>query len=129
LDPWLETAGKSQPKTGADWSAAVIDWLTRAEVGAALQRWADAAEADGDLDLAEEHRHVWRGVVSLLDDAAYAMSDVALALAEWADVLEAGLGGLTLGLTPPTVDQVLVGSIERSRHPDIKAAEIGRAHV
>jgi ATP-dependent helicase/nuclease subunit B len=37
-------------------------------------------------------------------------------------IVEAGLAELTLGLVPPTVDQVLVGSIERSRHPDIQAA-------
>jgi len=124
LDPWLDFAAGESPKTGADWSAAMIEWLDHARVGATLRQWASAAEADGDLDGAEEHRQVWRETVSLLDDAAYALADVPLGNAEWADVLEAGLSGFTLGLAPPTVDQVLVGSIERSRHPDIKAAVI-----
>ncbi|MCH7872893.1 MAG: exodeoxyribonuclease V subunit gamma, partial [Planctomycetes bacterium] len=124
LGPWLKVAARDGSRTGSEWSAALMDWLTRVEVGRTLQGWASDAEAGGDLDQAEEHRQVWRDVVSLLDDLAYALADAPLTISELGDVLDSGLSGLTLGLVPPTVDQVLVGSIERSRHPDIKAAVI-----
>ena len=124
LGPWLDVAACDGSRTGSEWSAAMMDWLTRVEVGRTLQGWASDAEAEGDLDQAEEHRQVWRDVVSLLDDLAYALSDSTMTVRELGDVLDSGLSGLTLGLVPPTVDQVLVGSIERSRHPDIKAAVI-----
>ena len=124
LDPWLKVALHDGPQPGAAWAAAILDWFDRIGVGPALRQWADDAEADGDLNQAEEHRQVWRDMVSFLDDLALAFADASLTIRELTDVLESGLAGLTLGLVPPMVDQVLVGSIERSRHPDIKAVVI-----
>ncbi len=124
LDPWLEFARTPSGHTGADWSAGVCDWFARLEVGGTVSRWADDAEQDGRLDEAEEHRQVWRETMSFLDDLAFAFPGEELTVLEFTDVLEAGLSEFSLGLVPPTVDQVLVGSIERSRHPDIRAAVI-----
>jgi len=36
-------------------------------------------------------------------------------------IINSAFSQLTLAFIPPTLDQVLVGSIERSRHPDLKA--------
>jgi ATP-dependent helicase/nuclease subunit B len=124
LDPWMEFARQAGGHTGAGWTAGILEWLARLNASRILSQWADEAEQDGRLDEAEEHRQVWREIMSFLDDLAFAFSDVTLTIHEFTDALEAGLSGLTLGLVPPTVDQVLVGSIERSRHPDIKAAVV-----
>ncbi len=35
-------------------------------------------------------------------------------------ILEAGLTGLSIGVIPPALDQVLIGTIDRSRNPDLK---------
>ena len=48
--------------------------------------------------------------------------DTNLTPAEYAEILASGLEGLRLGLVPPSLDQVLVGSLERSRHPNARAA-------
>ncbi len=124
LDPWMEFARQAEGHTGADWAAGILEWLARLNAGRTLLQWSGDAEQDGRLDEAEEHRQVWSEIMSFLDDLAFAFSDVTLTIHEFTDALEAGLSGLTLGLVPPTVDQVLVGSIERSRHPDIKAAVV-----
>jgi ATP-dependent helicase/nuclease subunit B len=124
LSDWLKFANDAGGHEGANWAEGVRRWLGRMGVAASLRRWADEAEERGELDQAEEHRQVWSDVNEFLDDLAAAFGDLRLTVDELAAVLEAGLGGLTLGLVPPTVDQVLVGSIERSRHPDIKAAII-----
>jgi ATP-dependent helicase/nuclease subunit B len=86
-----------------------------------LAEWAGRAEQRGELDEAEEHRQVWRDVTSFLDDMGFALADEPLSIDELAEVLEAGLAQLSLGLTPPMLDQVLVGSIDRSRHPELRA--------
>ncbi len=124
LEPWLAEAAGAQRPTGGAWVAAVRSLLDRLGVASALEHWAGEAEADGDLDQAEEHRQVWRDVHAFLDDLAFALRETALSAGEMAQVLEAGLSQLTLGLAPPHVDQVLVGSIERSRHPDLKAVVV-----
>ena len=37
-------------------------------------------------------------------------------------ILEAGLAGLTVGVIPPALDQVLIGAVDRSRNPDLQLA-------
>ena len=109
---------------GEAWRAELLDVLTQLKVESTLERWAADAEESGDLDRAEEHRQVWRDAMSLLDDLASAFSGASLDVEELGDVLAAGLSSFTVGLVPATVDQLLVGSIERSRHPNLKAAII-----
>lgn len=43
-----------------------------------------------------------------------------LPLAEWLGVAETGLAALTVGVIPPALDQVMVGSIDRSRNPELR---------
>lgn len=43
-----------------------------------------------------------------------------LPLPEWLDVAETGLAALTVGVIPPALDQVMVGSIDRSRNPELR---------
>jgi ATP-dependent helicase/nuclease subunit B len=43
-------------------------------------------------------------------------------LGEWLPIVESGLSGLTVGVIPPALDQVLVGTIDRSRNPDLQLA-------
>ena len=124
LGEWIAFAERQPPPTGAEWAASLTDWMVRLDVAAKLQSWATGAEDRGDFELAEEHRQVWRDAMAFLDDLAFAFGATPLAIGDLLDVLEAGLGALTLGLVPPVVDQVLVGSIERSRHPDIKASVV-----
>ncbi len=40
---------------------------------------------------------------------------------DYVAILDSAFSQLTLAFIPPSLDQVLVGSIERSRHPDLKA--------
>ncbi|MFQ5413502.1 MAG: PD-(D/E)XK nuclease family protein, partial [Phycisphaerae bacterium] len=123
VGPWLEVA-TGGALTGAAWSGALVSLMQRLGVERRLEAWALEAAGAGDLDLAEEHRQVWRDTIAFLDDLAFALQDVRLGVGDFSRVLEAGLSRFTLGLAPPMLDQVLVGSIERSRHPEIKAAII-----
>lgn len=106
--------------TGAEWSALFRQWLDLLHVERTIIRWIDAAESQGDFDLAAQHRQVLRDVPAFLDDLDFALADSVIPVEEFAGVLEQGLAGLTLGLTPPTLDQVLVGTVERSRQPPLK---------
>ncbi|MCK9909698.1 hypothetical protein MXD81_11195, partial [Microbacteriaceae bacterium K1510] len=42
-------------------------------------------------------------------------------VATFARILDSGLESIQLGLVPPALDQVMIGSMERSRQPDVKA--------
>ena len=54
-----------------------------------------------------------------LENVILAFPDRGLPLRDWLPIVEAGLSGLTVGVIPPALDQVLVGAIDRSRNPDL----------
>jgi ATP-dependent helicase/nuclease subunit B len=122
VEGWCRFARSGMPRPGPDWATAVRSLLSTLEAGTTMARWTTAAEELGEVETADEHRQAWAAVFSLLDDVAFAFEATPLSIEHFAEVLEASLASLTLGLVPPTVDQVLVGAIERSRHPNIKAA-------
>lgn len=124
ISGWVDFVESDAPKTGAAWRRTILDVWTSLDVSVTLSRLEQDALDRADLDLAEQFREAWKQVCSLLEDLAFVFGAEALAPAELEDVLESGLAQVSLGLVPPMIDQVLVGSIERSRHPDVKAAAI-----
>jgi ATP-dependent helicase/nuclease subunit B len=66
------------------------------------------------------HATVWQQMNDWLDNVVLASSGVPMPLGEWLPIVEAGLGGLTVGVIPPVMDQVLIGAIDRSRNPELK---------
>ena len=122
LRPLLEMSAGGARESGRAWATAIFDYFEALSIPDRLETWARQAEADGRLDEAEEHRQVWRDTAALADAFVAALGDEAMSIRQFGEVLDIGLGQFTLGLAPPSLDQVLVGSIERSRHPDIRAA-------
>lgn len=121
---WLTAATKPEPRNGDEWASLLLASLQQLDAARILSKWTNDAQGRGNLIEAEEHRQTWTEVFSFLDDLSFAFRGIAISVDELRDIVETGLSQLTLGLAPPTVDQLLVGSIERSRHPDLKAAVI-----
>lgn len=105
-------------------TAYLYQLLRELQVPQTLERWCREAEARGEPEKALEHKQVWDQVVDLLDQLVTALGRQEMDLPEYAKVLEAGLQHLKLGLIPPALDQVLVGSLDRSRQPELKGAFI-----
>lgn len=103
-----------------DIAAELFTVLDRFGVRETLAAWADAA-APGDPEQAAEHEQVWAEFVDLFDQMVDLLGGERVTLVDFIDVLESGLERFDLALTPPTVDQVLVGQVDRTRTPDLKA--------
>lgn len=122
LGAWWPTPGGKRGRPACrSWVGRLYSVLERLGVSDRLAAWSDEATARGDLDEAEECRQVWADLVKLLDELVEMLGDQRMTGRQFADVLESGLATFTLGLVPATVDQVLVSSIERSRHPPVRA--------
>jgi len=120
-DWWPAPSQQQSRPSGRTWMQQLYELLTRLNVPEQLGNWCDEAVARGDLDEAAEHEHAWTDLVKLFDETVDALGDERMTGRQLADVIEAGLAEFTLALAPATVDQVLVGSIERSRHPSVRA--------
>jgi ATP-dependent helicase/nuclease subunit B len=119
--PWIQAARSGVEHVGTEWADVLVKMLEQLGVRERLAQWIAEAEGDGELDRAQEHRQVWRGVHAFLDDLRFAFADDPLSLSDLTAVVESGLSRFDLGLAPPMLDQVLIGEIERSRHPELKA--------
>ncbi len=91
----------------------------RLEITETLERWRTEAGGQNELGEAQEHEQAYRGVRDVLEQLRLATGSTPLPVRTFAELLDVGLRELTLGFVPPGLDQVLVGSIERSRQPQL----------
>lgn len=122
LGKWLNSAVGNRTASGREWAEALFACLEHLGAGARLHEWAAAAEDQGRPDEAEANRQVWADFLGLLDEFVRALGDESMNIREFQETIEAGLAEFNLGLAPATLDQVLIGAIERSRHPPVRAA-------
>jgi ATP-dependent helicase/nuclease subunit B len=107
--------------TGTEVSSAIRDLWTDLRIqdqceGSLLR----SEEPGGESAPSAAQETVWTQLNNWLQNLDLAFHTEALPLREWLPILEAGLANLTIGLIPPALDQVLVGTIDRSRNPGIK---------
>ena len=104
-----------------DWVTALVVQLDTLGIAQKLTALSEAAAAKGNAAKAEEHRQIWQILMDVLQKAVEILGDAPMSLDTFARILSAGLEESSMGLIPPTADSLLVGDIERSRLPDIKA--------
>lgn len=118
----LQRCAADPATSAATWAAALYDALHALRVDQALARWQQDAETAHRWEAAELHRHAWETVCTLLEDTHTFLADAPLAAAQVRAIVVSALADVTVGMAPPTLDQVLVSSVDRSRHPDIQFA-------
>ena len=111
-----------QKPSGPHLAGALREFWSELRVDEQLETWSSAPGATASTLAGSVHATVWDQMNSWLENLELAFASEQLPLREWLPVLEAGLAGLTVGLIPPALDQVLLGAIDRSRNPDIRLA-------
>ncbi|WP_043713926.1 helicase-exonuclease AddAB subunit AddB [Symbiobacterium thermophilum] len=119
----LQRRGRPGP-TVREITTYLFQLLDDLKVARQLEAWKAEAEQRGDLETAREHEQVWTRVLELFDQIVEGLGDQVLSPKVYLQVLSAGLDGLKLGLIPPGLDQVIVGTVERSRHAGVRATLI-----
>ncbi|WP_410767975.1 helicase-exonuclease AddAB subunit AddB [Fontibacillus sp. BL9] len=109
-------------KTVQEMCAAVYRLLEETSAPQRLDLLAHRALQGGQPQQAMEHRQLWNSILDLLDQIVEMMGEEHLSAELFAGVLETGLKDLKLGLVPPAMDQVLVGSTDRTRTRHVKHA-------
>lgn len=94
--------------------------LEKLDVPATLKKWSQEAQAKGELSEAKLHEQIWEAVIQVLDEIVVGLGDECLELEDYVLILASGIEAIELGLIPPGLDQVLVGSLERSRNPEVR---------
>ncbi len=94
---------------------ALYNFLIDCEIPGKIERLRDRSEKEGRLDEAREHDQVWQAVMDTLDQLIEAAGSEPLSLELFIKILDTGLDSLEFSLVPPALDQVVIGSMDRSR--------------
>lgn len=121
LQPTVSMFRRNETLTVKDITTELFALLERFEVRHTLSTWAKNT-AERDPEQAAEHGQAWVEVCDLCEQMIVLLGDERIALEDFVDVLESGLEQFDLALTPPTIDQLLVGDVDRARCPELKAA-------
>ena len=120
---WSRLNPKKLQPTGAELAAALRKLWQDLSVETKLEQWTFDAEQSGVGNRQSAiHSTVWEQMNSWLENLELAFPREPLPLRDWLPILEAGLGNLTVGVIPPSLDEVLVGAIDRARNPSLKFA-------
>ncbi len=110
-----------KPLPAEEFTFAVFTFLNDLSVPATLARWIDLARGQGDSRTVDTHEQFYNKFVDIFDELNGVFADSKISCRDWLTIIDSAFSQLKLAFIPPALDQVLVGSIDRSRHPDLKA--------
>ncbi len=99
---------------------AVYDHLAELKIQRQLKEYEVRFQEAGDHSRSREYAQIYGMVMELFDKMVMLLGDCQMSLSEYAELLDAGLSEMKVGLIPAGTDQVVVGDMERSRLKDIK---------
>lgn len=90
-------------------------------VQAKLKAWEEYFEQKEQRpDLVKEYAQIYGTVMGFLDKLVEVLGEESVSLSEYQKILEAGFLEVRIGIIPPSMDQVLIGDMERTRLKDVK---------
>ena len=98
----------------------LYDFLEQNQVQQKLLHYQQQFEQEGGLAKAREYAQIYRLVMDLLDQIYELLGEEEISLQEFADILDAGFGEITVGTIPQNVDRIVVGDMERTRLKQVK---------
>lgn len=113
----------------ADWNrqtncsariAALFNFLHNAGVKERLEAQIDSLMQRQLWEKAQESAQIWNIISETLEQMAVLAGELDISLSEFRQLLETGLRSYELAVIPPTIDQVLVGSVARSKSQKLK---------
>ena len=117
----FETEFKEK-KTVADRTAAIYYFLKdKAQIPEKIQALMDYLVEQGQLEYAEEASQIWGVIIDIFDQLIELIGEEEISSEEYATILKSGFEAVEIGLLPPTLDQIIVGTMQRTRAGNIKA--------
>lgn len=90
-------------------------FLEQLNIPKQLEQKRIAYEDDGRLERAREEEQVWREIIGLFDELVEIIGDETSSMTNYRAIVEAGLEALEFAHVPPSMDHVIVGTIDHSR--------------
>ncbi len=89
--------------------------LVRVKAAERVAQWIAKASHAGKLDEAAVHEQALKGTIAILDDMVSAFGETGMAVGHIADLFAHAYEGLSIGVIPAKIDQVIVTEVSRVR--------------
>lgn len=86
-----------------------------------LMELCDRLKQEGEQELFSETAQIWEVITGLLDQMVELAGEEEISTKDYAAMLISGLKAVEIGLLPPTYDQVIVGTMQRTRTGRVRA--------
>ncbi len=93
-----------------------------------LGQWIVNAGEKGDAAAYRINSQIYKKVIHVLEKLVEMMGEQEITIGEFLKLLEAGFLSTKMGIIPPSLDQVIVGDLRRSRLPKVRALIISGAN-
>ncbi|MHC4124253.1 MAG: PD-(D/E)XK nuclease family protein [Planctomycetota bacterium] len=108
--------------TSRQFTEIIFEFLEKNGVNETISEWIEESEQANDKQTADEHRQFYEKLTAVFDELCEVFDGQEMGLEDYLSILDSAFSQFTLAFIPPKLDQVLVGAIDRSRHPDLKVA-------
>ncbi|MFJ7649966.1 helicase-exonuclease AddAB subunit AddB [Lysinibacillus sp. NPDC097279] len=108
--------------TGRDVATALYELVEEVQVYDKLQIMKDREIDRGEALAASEHDQAWKEWVAVLDQFVYMFGEQEMSVEEAAKILDEGFDTLEFSRIPPTLDEVMVATVDLARLSHIKVA-------
>ena len=98
---------------------AVYDFLCELNIPDTIEQWIAVFKDTGRQELAREYSQIWNIIMELLDQIVEVLGEEQLTLEQFVKIISIGFNEHKMGLIPPALDQVLVGSVDRLKSHDV----------
>jgi ATP-dependent helicase/nuclease subunit B len=99
---------------------AIYDYLCALQIPEKCMAQAERLRKEGQLSAADDHVRIWSSLIHLFDQNVDILGDQPFRTTQWIRMFDRALETLKLGFVPPAMDQVLIGTLDRTRAGDVK---------
>jgi ATP-dependent helicase/nuclease subunit B len=111
-------------KAAKEMTEALYQFLCEINITEGIEKLIAKFEGYGQMDRAEEYNQIWDIIVEVLEQIVEVMGNEVISSDEFAKILTAGFEEYEIGIIPPSIDQVLVGSIQRVKSHEVSVVFI-----
>ena len=98
----------------------IYEFLIDADIPNILEITIEYLKGKDELDTANQYSQVWDIVIDILDQMVEIMGDKWIPLDQFIKIITSGFEEYAIGVVPPTLDQVLVSSVDRMKNTNTK---------
>lgn len=115
---------RANMKTSTSYAARtrqLYEFLEQRSIQTGLINWIEDLREQNLHEQVLQNTQIWNIVMQIFDQIVTIMGDDICSLKEYRSVLESGFSSFKLGMIPPTVDRVIIGSLQRLKSRGARA--------